>query len=55
MFQHLLLLVLVDVEEVSWVQPGDREKVVLTLFGEFLVKTAEMYPEGIFPGDIIHA
>ena len=55
MFQHLLLLVLVDVKEVSWVEPGDREKVVLTLFGELLLESAEMYPEGIFPGDIIHA
>jgi len=54
MFQHLLLLVLVDVEEVSWVEPGDREEVILTLFGEFFLKTSEMYPEGIFPGDVIH-
>ena len=53
-FKHLLLIVLIDVEEVSRVEPGDREEVILILFGEFLLKTSEMYPESIFPSDVVH-
>ena len=54
MFLHLLLIVLVDVEEVRRIKPCHREKVVLPLPREFFPKTAQMYPKGIFPRNIVH-
>jgi hypothetical protein len=54
MFLHFLLIVLVNVEEISGVEPGHREKIVLPLPREFFAETTQMYAESIFPGNVIH-